>query len=56
MSAQVTPPAEYALALGVRRAVSMLRLGATVEQAEGILTIAGYAAMLLDSEREDLDP
>jgi hypothetical protein len=56
MSTPLHPAAEHTLDVGVRRAVALLHAGRPVEDAERVLMVAGAAAMLLDADRETLDP
>jgi hypothetical protein len=55
MVTRLLPPAEQCLEAGVRRSVVLLRAGYPVDAVARVLTVAGYAAALIDSETERLN-
>jgi hypothetical protein len=56
MSTPLHPGAERIIELGVHRALLLIRRGHPLVDAERVLTVATAAAMLIDAERETLDP
>lgn len=48
-------PAEAVLDAGIRRAVHLLRCGYPTDAVARVLAVSGYAAALIDSERETLE-